>query len=59
MKRRAFLRSAAMGATAMGTAGFAAGKTDKPNILFIFADDQCYESIRALGHVDIDTPTFS
>ncbi|MCF7848284.1 MAG: sulfatase-like hydrolase/transferase [Kiritimatiellales bacterium] len=56
MKRRAFLRSAALGATAMGTAGFAAGKTDKPNILFIFADDQCHEAIRAFGKVDIDTP---
>ena len=29
---------------------------EKPNILFLFADDQCYETIRALGHVDIDTP---
>lgn len=40
----------------MGTASFAAGKKEQPNILFIFADDQCYESIRAFGHVDIDTP---
>jgi arylsulfatase A-like enzyme len=29
---------------------------DKPNILFIFADDQSYETIAALGHTDIDTP---
>lgn len=29
---------------------------DKPNILFIFADDQCFETIRAFGHEDIDTP---
>lgn len=29
---------------------------DKPNILFLFADDQCHETIRALGHTDIDTP---
>ena len=28
----------------------------KPNILFIFADDQCYETIRELGLTDIDTP---
>lgn len=27
-----------------------------PNVLFIFADDQSYETIRALGHTDIDTP---
>jgi len=29
---------------------------EKPNILFIFADDQCYETIGALGMTDIDTP---
>lgn len=28
----------------------------KPNILFIFADDMCYELIREFGHTDIDTP---
>ena len=28
----------------------------KPNILFIFADDQCYETIREFGHTDIETP---
>lgn len=27
-----------------------------PNILFLFADDQSYETICALGHTDIDTP---
>lgn len=27
-----------------------------PNILFLFADDQCHETIRALGHTDIETP---
>jgi arylsulfatase A-like enzyme len=29
---------------------------EKPNILFIFADDLTYESIRAHGLLDIDTP---
>ncbi|TWU32236.1 sulfatase-like hydrolase/transferase [Novipirellula artificiosorum] len=29
---------------------------DKPNILFIFSDDQCYETIGAHGLTDIDTP---
>ena len=29
---------------------------DKPNVLFIFADDQCYETIGAMGLTDIDTP---
>ena len=29
---------------------------EKPNILFIFADDQCFETIGALGLTDIETP---
>ena len=29
---------------------------DKPNILFIISDDQSYETVRAFGHTDIDTP---
>jgi arylsulfatase A-like enzyme len=33
-----------------------AADTKKPNVLFLFADDQCFETIRALGHTDIDTP---
>ncbi len=36
------------------TAALAA--TDKPNILFIFADDMSYETIGAYGMLDIDTP---
>ena len=28
----------------------------KPNILFIFADDQCYKTIRALNNPEIETP---
>jgi arylsulfatase A-like enzyme len=28
----------------------------KPNVLFIFSDDQSYETIGAFGHTDIDTP---
>jgi choline-sulfatase len=28
----------------------------QPNILFIFTDDQSFETIRAFGHTDIDTP---
>jgi arylsulfatase A-like enzyme len=32
------------------------GAEEKPNVLFIFSDDQSHETIRALGHTDIDTP---
>jgi arylsulfatase A-like enzyme len=28
-----------------------------PNILFIFADDQCYNTIRELGNLEVFTPT--
>ena len=28
----------------------------KPNVLFVFADDQCYETVGALGLTDIETP---
>ena len=28
----------------------------KPNIVFIFADDQCFETIAALGNEEIETP---
>lgn len=30
--------------------------SEKPNILFLFADDQCFDTIGALDLVDIDTP---
>jgi arylsulfatase A-like enzyme len=33
-----------------------AGQALKPNLLFLFADDQAYETIGALGHTDIETP---
>lgn len=29
---------------------------EKPNILFLFADDQSFETIRSLGNVEIETP---
>lgn len=31
--------------------------TKKPNVIFIISDDQSYETIRAQGHTDIDTPS--
>ena len=29
----------------------------KPNILFFFTDDQRFDTIRALGNTDVQTPT--
>ena len=37
-------------------APLAFAQSPKPNVLFLFADDQCFETIRALGHTDIETP---
>jgi choline-sulfatase len=43
---------------ALGIAGMACtvAAAEKPNILFIFADDLSYETIGAYGMLDIDTP---
>ena len=62
MRRREFLR--AMGLTAASVAlnrfGIAAERpVDKPNILFIFADDQTYEAINALGCDELHTPNLN
>ena len=32
------------------------GAADKPNILFIFADDQCFDTINSLGNKEVETP---
>lgn len=34
----------------------AAVQPTQPNILFLFADDYTFEAVRALGHLDVDTP---
>ncbi len=35
---------------------FGANAADRPNLLFIFADDQCFRTINALGNQEIQTP---
>ncbi len=35
---------------------FAQKKKEKPNIILIFADDQCYRTINALGNKEVITP---
>ena len=59
MKRRDFLKALGFGtaALALGTRELPAGDGPaKPNILFLFADDQTYECIRAMGYDEIETP---
>lgn len=55
MKKAILLTSAAL-LLLGGLPSSDAAKNNKPNILFIFADDMCYELIREFGHTDIDTP---
>ena len=59
MKRREFIRALGMGAAGLAFRphrGLAAKKTTQPNILFLFADDQTYETVAALGNDEIRTP---
>jgi len=59
MDRRGFLRAVGAGAAALALPGrLHAGeaKGGKPNILFIFADDQCFETLHAMGCDEIATP---
>jgi len=39
-----------------GLAAAVHAETEKPNLLFIFADDQCFSTIHALGNEEIETP---
>ena len=59
MNRRDFIRALGLGTAALVLGprrGMSAEETEKPNILFIFADDQTYESICALGYDEVHTP---
>ena len=33
-----------------------AAEKQKPNVLFVFADDQCFETLASSGHPVIQTP---
>ena len=59
--RRAFLEAAGLGAAgmALGCArhgGTPAARVQQPNILFLFADDQRFDTLAALGNREIHTP---
>lgn len=54
MQRRRFIRSAALGAGAVLLSQCSKAK-NPPNILFIFADDQCHEALGAFGS-EVKTP---
>ena len=45
-----------VGAIASLSANAADAAGSKPNVLFLFADDQTFAAVRAFGHTDIDTP---
>jgi choline-sulfatase len=53
------LSAAGLGAANAAVGSMVLGGTEassKPNLLFIFADDQTYEAVRALGCDDVHTP---
>ncbi|MCP4644077.1 MAG: sulfatase-like hydrolase/transferase [bacterium] len=47
---------AGLGSLALARTGWAAPDRERPNILFLFADDQTYEAVHALGCREIHTP---
>ena len=53
--RRDFLRTIGI-AAAIGLTGCSTRPKKKPNVLFIFADDQAFDTINALGYRDVQTP---
>jgi len=55
--KKTLLQSVIVGVTTLfGMAPLTLPAATKPNILFLLADDQSFETIRAFGHADIDTP---
>ena len=58
MKRRDFLKFAGAGIAGLMLPHrvWSAENSDKPNILFIFADDQAFDTVRAMGCDEIETP---
>lgn len=40
----------------LAIAGLSTAQAEKPNLLFIFADDQCFRSINALNNDEVETP---
>ena len=55
MNRRDFLRALAVSSVA-GLFARADDASRKPNILLLYTDDQTFDSIRALGNSEIETP---
>ena len=57
LSRIQLLRIAAWSATALLLAGtLNVRPAQQPNIIFIFADDQCFDTIHALGNKEVQTP---
>lgn len=55
LSRRSFLRTFALTGSACLT-GHAAAGVGRPNILFLYTDDQTFDTVRALGNSEIETP---
>jgi arylsulfatase A-like enzyme len=60
--RRDFLKKIGLGIAALNFVGCSAVKKqqkEQSNILFIFADDQAFDTINALGYNDVQTPNLN
>ncbi len=51
-----FLLAVACVVVNLGANGLRAVADDRPNVLFVFADDQCFDTINALGNREVRTP---
>jgi choline-sulfatase len=56
MKSPALALAFTLALAGLAVAPATAADSRPPNILFLFADDQSFETVRAWGHTDIDTP---